>query len=310
MAKDKKALYKILKRIPIFNGLSSSQIQHVLDVCNTVTHKENEVIYAAETPSDEMHILVSGELRVISKDGIRLARLYPVTTVGEMGLVTRQTRSASVEVGKLSHLLVIQRAAFDLLFRQDTDLQMRFYQNVISILSGKIVGDNVRVRDHLLEKIEHQRKVRAERRRAETIMKILLDQTSMSEDEAVSLVDEHLVPDRMRILIVDDEQPVRTFIKEALSDYDVDEASDGIEAMKAVEVNPPDLVITDIRMPNMDGTALLKAVRNIAPNMPVLALSGYVDPEDVAEFDFDGFVKKPFELAEFRTIMDQTVSKQ
>jgi len=60
----------------------------------------------------------------------------------------------------------------------------------------------------------------------------------------------------------------------------------------------------------MDGTALLKAVRNIAPNMPVLALSGYVDPEDVAEFDFDGFVKKPFELAEFRTIVDQTVSKQ
>ena len=94
-----------------------------------------------------------------------------------------------------------------------------------------------------------------------------------------------------------------------IANYDVDEASDGTEAMKAVETNPPDLVITDIRMPHMDGTELLKALRNIAPNLPVIALSGCVDPEDVADYDFDGFVKKPFELDDFRVIVDQTTAK-
>ena len=308
MAKEH-SLIPVLKKIPIFRDLSPSQIQHVLDTCTSVSHRPNEVIYAANSPSEEMHILVSGELSVVNNEGIRLARLYPITTVGEMGLVTRQTRSASVEVAKPSQLLVIRRVNFDVLLRHDRGLQTQFYQNVIGILSGKIMGDNVRVRDHLLEKVDHQRALRFERRRVETVMQILSEQTAMSTDEVMSLVDERMIPDRMRILIVDDEESVCMYVKEALSDYDVDEACDGTEAMKAVESNPPDLVITDIRMPNMDGTALLKAIRNIAPNLPVLALSGYVDPEDVAEFDFDGFIKKPFKLDEFRTIVSQTVSK-
>tara|TARA_B100000686_G_C16274126_1_gene705515 strand:+ start:47 stop:472 length:426 start_codon:yes stop_codon:yes gene_type:complete len=139
-------------------------------------------------------------------------------------------------------------------------------------------------------------------------VQILAEQTSMSVDEAMSLVDERMIPDRMRVLIVDDEPAVCEFIKAALTEYDTDEANDGTEAMKVVETNPPDLVITDIRMPHMDGTALLKAIRNIAPNVSIIALSGFVDPEEIAEFGFDGFVKKPFSLDEFRSVVDQTVS--
>jgi CheY-like chemotaxis protein len=196
------------------------------------------------------------------------------------------------------------------LLRNDRDLQTRFYQNVIGILAGKIVGDNVRVRDHLIEKVEHQRDLRFERRRTDTIMQLLLENSDLSEDEAKGLVDERMISQRMRVLIVDDEPAVCALVTQALAaNYDVDEASDGTEAMKAVETNPPDLVITDIRMPHMDGTALLKALRNIAPNLPVIALSGYVDPEDVADYDFDGFVKKPFELDDFRAIVDQTTGK-
>ncbi len=307
MAKDQKALSQTLKKIPIFSGLSPSQIQSILDICTSVECQPHEIIYAANSPSDRMHILITGELSVVNDEGIRLARLYPITTVGEMGLVTRQMRTACVEVAKPSRLLVIQRVNFDALLRYDRDLQTQFYQNVIGILSGKITGDNVRVRDHLMEKVDHQRRLRWERRRAETALQILKEQTSMSADEAMSLVDERMIPDRMRVLIVDDEPSVCEFVKAGLTDYDTEEANDGTEAMKVVEANPPDLVITDIRMPHMDGTALLKAIRNVAPNVPIIALSGYVEPEDVAEFGFDGFVKKPFKLDEFRSIVDQTV---
>lgn len=310
MAKGKQSLVQTIKKIPIFAGLSPSQIRSVLDLCKPLKCKPNQTIYVANSASDQMHILLSGELSVVNEEGIRLARLYPVTTVGEMGLVTRHTRSASVVTGKPSSLLVLERRAFDTLLRNDRDLQTRFYQNVIGILAGKIVGDNVRVRDHLIEKVEHQRDLRFERRRTDTIMQLLLENSDLSEDEAKGLVDERMISQRMRVLIVDDEPAVCALVTQALAaNYDVDEASDGTEAMKAVETNPPDLVITDIRMPHMDGTALLKALRNIAPNLPVIALSGYVDPEDVADYDFDGFVKKPFELDDFRAIVDQTTGK-
>ncbi len=308
MAKDQQALAQTLKKVPIFGGLSPSQIQSILDICRSVSIEPHETLYTANSPSDSMHILVSGELSVVNDEGIRLARLYPITTVGEMGLVTRHTRSATVEGSKSSRLLLIQRVNFDVLLRTDSDLQAKFYQNVIGILSGKIVEDNVRVRDHLMEKVDHQRRLRLERRRLETVLQVLEEQSSMSSDEAMSLVDERMVPDCMRVLIVDDEPSVCEFVRAALTDYDTEEAGDGTEAMRVVETSPPDLVITDIRMPHMDGTALLKAIRNIAPNVPIIALSGFVDPEDVAEYGFDGFVKKPFKLDEFRSIVDQTVS--
>ena len=310
MAKGKQSLVQTIKKIPIFAGLSPSQIRSVLDLCKPLKCKPNQTIYAANSASNQMHILLSGELSVVNEEGIRLARLYPITTVGEMGLVTRHTRSASVVTGKPSSLLVLERRLFDTLLRSDRDLQTRFYQNVIGILAGKIVDDNVRVRDHLIEKVEHQRDLRFERRRTDTIMQLLLENSDLSEDEAKGLVDERMIPQRMRVLIVDDEPAVCALVTQALiANYDVDEASDGTEAMKAVETNPPDLVITDIRMPHMDGTELLKALRNIAPNLPVIALSGCVDPEDVADYDFDGFVKKPFELDDFRVIVDQTTAK-
>ena len=308
MAKDQKALAQTLKKIPIFSGLSPSQIHSVLDVCTSVQGQTYEVIYTSNSSSDRMHILVTGELAVINDEGIRLARLYPITTVGEMGLVTRHTRSASVEVVKPSRLLVIQKVNFDALLRHDTDLQTKFYQNVIGILCGKIVGDNVRVREHLMEKVEHQRQLKLERRRTDTMLQILVEHTSIQEEEARSMVDERLIPDRMRILIVDDEPCVCELVAAALADYDIDQAYDGTEALKVVETNPPDLVVTDIRMPNMDGTSLLKAIRSIAPNLPIIGLSGYVEAEDVAEFGFDGFVRKPFKFDEFRSIVDQTVS--
>lgn len=69
------------------------------------------------------------------------------------------------------------------------------------------------------------------------------------------------------------------------------------------------LVITDIRMPNMDGFALLDNLRSQYPQLPVLAVSGYVDDDEVQARDFDGFIDKPISLAQLRDLVEQIVTQ-
>ena len=85
----------------------------------------------------------------------------------------------------------------------------------------------------------------------------------------------------MRIIIVDDEPKVRGNLREMVVRWDgcddVAEAGDGVEALEIIPVFQPDLVITDIRMPRMDGLQLLKEVRRQGYRVGQIILSGYSD---------------------------------
>ena len=105
--------------------------------------------------------------------------------------------------------------------------------------------------------------------------------------------DDKLVPERY-------EEPIRKLVSEILGDYNVVTAKDGAEALETAMENAPDLVITDIRMPDMDGYTLLMKLREFHPDVPVIALSGFAKDEDIREYDFDGFVAKPMKADEFK----------
>ena len=81
----------------------------------------------------------------------------------------------------------------------------------------------------------------------------------------------------INILLVDDHKVVRDGLKyyfESHETYSIsDEAANGVEALKKMEKKSFDLVITDISMPEMDGLALMKAIREKYPNQPVIALT-------------------------------------
>ncbi len=305
-----KALAQTLKKIPIFRALSPSQIQKIFGLCEVKRFQAGEVVCARGSMSDDMQVLISGELGVMSEDGICLATLSPITTVGEMGMVTRQMRSAQVEALKPSQAMVIARRPFEILLNQDVDLKVQVYFNVVEILFGKIVNDNVRVRDHLLERVQSEKTIHGLRKQLEFAFDIIEQRANLSRQEAQTQIDEKMIDDVLRILIVDDEEAVRTYVKQVLNDCEVVEAADGMEALKVIEAREPDLVLTDIRMPNMDGFALAEEIGKKYPKLPVVALSGMIAAEDIEGHNFSGFIDKPMRLEDFREAIVGALGKK
>lgn len=79
-----------------------------------------------------------------------------------------------------------------------------------------------------------------------------------------------------RILIVDDEQHISFILQNILEDagYDTSTADNGISALEVIKKNKPDLIITDINMPYMDGLALLEIVKNTHPEIKNVVMTG------------------------------------
>lgn len=79
-----------------------------------------------------------------------------------------------------------------------------------------------------------------------------------------------------RVLVVDDEEMIRITSAKVLQSrgFEVRTAADGFEALVELRKAPPDIVISDLHMPNMSGFELLSVVRRRFPHIPVIAISG------------------------------------
>jgi two-component system chemotaxis response regulator CheY len=99
------------------------------------------------------------------------------------------------------------------------------------------------------------------------------------------------------ILVVDDDQSLRELLRLHLSSagYDVSTASDGIEAGYAVLKDPPDLIITDVNMPHMDGYQFIEALKSdkSLPPIPVIFLTSLDEPDRGKELGAVGYITKP-----------------
>ncbi|HEX5467935.1 MAG TPA: response regulator transcription factor [Gaiellaceae bacterium] len=108
----------------------------------------------------------------------------------------------------------------------------------------------------------------------------------------------------MKILVVDDERAVRESLRRALEleGYEIELASDGVEALAAVENGgDADAMILDVLMPRLDGLEVCRRLRQSGNRLPVLMLTARVDVDDrVAGLDAgaDDYVTKPFALDE------------
>lgn len=117
------------------------------------------------------------------------------------------------------------------------------------------------------------------------------------------------------VLIVDDDDTLLKFFKIHLNKFFskvivVPNAKEAVETLKTKEI---DLVITDIRMPRMDGFQLLKRIRDYDASIPVLLVTGaMLDNEQQAEADnfADGFLRKPFSVDELHGAIDSGFTKR
>lgn len=119
------------------------------------------------------------------------------------------------------------------------------------------------------------------------------------------------VGDKKNILIVDDDAHLLDLLQQTLSalGYDTKAASGGAEALDILSEHTFDLMVTDIKMPNVDGISLLRKVRRHYPDMPVLFITGVASPEIIAAADPDGFLAKPFRISHIEELIEATLKR-
>ena len=119
------------------------------------------------------------------------------------------------------------------------------------------------------------------------------------------------------ILIVDDEKLARNTLKKIIpwQELGVDtlyEAADGAEAFALVRLHRPDIILSDIKMPHMDGIAFAKLLRENEWPSHLIFLSGYTDKEylkDAIHLQVDGYIEKPLNPEEISALLRKVVEK-
>jgi DNA-binding NtrC family response regulator len=112
------------------------------------------------------------------------------------------------------------------------------------------------------------------------------------------------------ILVVDDEAMMRNLLEKILvrEGYAVKTAGNGVEALELLQHENFELIISDMKMPNMDGFDLLKAVKQEYPNINVIIMTAYGDTytvKDALLLGADEYITKPFKSHEISLVVER-----
>jgi len=113
------------------------------------------------------------------------------------------------------------------------------------------------------------------------------------------------------ILVVDDERTMLSLLEKILSQdgYHVYLSTNGREALAVIEKQHVDIIITDVKMPELDGFGLLKIVKNEYPEISVIMMTGYGDTytvKDALLLGADEYITKPFRSHEISLVVERT----
>jgi len=116
------------------------------------------------------------------------------------------------------------------------------------------------------------------------------------------------------VLVVEDDHLIRTIFVEIVkgAGFDVVEADDGQRALQLVTSRKIDMIISDMKMPLMDGLELLVSVRKLHPEIPVTVITGFngeYREADVLAAGADAYITKPFKVADVEATLQQMFRK-
>lgn len=117
------------------------------------------------------------------------------------------------------------------------------------------------------------------------------------------------------ILIVDDEQSYRQLLSLVFQEegHAIRTAMNGRQALDELEKDPVEVIVSDVKMPDMDGIELLRAVRTSAPDIGVILMTAFASVDTAREafkLGADDFIQKPFDVEELKLIVRKTLEKQ
>lgn len=117
------------------------------------------------------------------------------------------------------------------------------------------------------------------------------------------------------ILIVDDEQSYRQLLSLVFEGdgHVIRTAMNGREALELLQAEMADVIISDVKMPDMDGIEMLRAVREIHPDLGVILMTAFASVDtarDAFKLGADDFIQKPFDVEELKLIVKKTLEKQ
>ena len=119
----------------------------------------------------------------------------------------------------------------------------------------------------------------------------------------------------LKVLIVDDNDQMSSLLADILElfDYQTQQARDGEEALQCLKQDNFNLVITDLKMPRMSGTELLKIIKKAYPQLPVVVISGLTPGNTqniIISEQADGYLHKPFTVEQIEKILLALVPHQ
>ena len=144
-------LMQMVQRIGVFQGLELQEVQRILACCRLQMYEADQRIYTAGGPSEDMIILLRGELVVSGEAGHDLGKIPPGTSTGEVGVFTGRPRSANVTASVDSTGLVIHKSDMDALLKDDWQLEAKVLRNLLGLLCDRLINANISLEDHVKE---------------------------------------------------------------------------------------------------------------------------------------------------------------
>ena len=143
------SMFAIFQKLSLFRDFDSSQIWEVMHICDSRIFEPGESLCRSDETSDAIFILLAGTVEIRTSNDLILLEQHAVTTIGEAGMLTGETRSATVVAKTEVSTLCMHRRRLEPLMNSDLEFSTLLYRNVMCIVREKLVASNERITELL-----------------------------------------------------------------------------------------------------------------------------------------------------------------